>query len=195
MLLINYISIFCINHLLENDIYNYKFFFTSQLKYSNLMIENNGGLNFGNSIYVPIKFILSNYFSKNLYSINFLNYSPYIISIFLSLPFVLIFLYQLIIKKYINNYVLLEFLSICFLLFTPISADYYLIILFLPLLFNDFNFFNPTKKLLYIIILLPKVLTFNNVTISSFINPTLLILLLLICILENKVNINEKITY
>jgi hypothetical protein len=191
IIFINYISIVYINYLSLNDIYNYKLFFTSQFKYSKLMIENNGGLNFGNSFYMPFKFILSKYFSNSVSLNKLLNFSPYSISFFLSFPFLLIFIYQSIIKKSINNLVLLEFISICFLLFTPVSADYYLIILFLPLLLNDIKYFSSFKKLLYIIILLPKVLTFNNITVSSFINPFLLFLLLFICILENKVIMNE----
>ena len=189
--LINCVSIIIVDYLLLNDIYNYKLFFISQAKYTKLMIENNGGLNYGNSIYMPVKFIIQKYFSNSIFNFKFSQFSPYVISIFLSLPFLIIYIYQSAIQKSIKNSVLLEFIAICFILFTPVSADYYLVILFLPLLLNDFSYFSLSKKLLYIIILLPKVLILKNITVSSFINPLLLVVLLLTCIYENKTKINE----
>ena len=189
---INFTSIQILNKLLSIETYNYQIFFKSQAKYSKIMIENNGGLNYGNSLYMPIKYFISNISNNNSYNHYFLDFNPYLICFLMSAPFTLFFLLRSLKKNYISSDKILEFVSISFILFTPVSADYYLLILLIPLIICNFSTFSILKKFLYILILLPKVIIYNNITISSFINPFFLTILLLLIIFEHNFNSLEK---
>jgi len=79
----------------------------------------------------------------------------------------------------INSYNFkLEFISLSFILFTPVSADYYLLILLIPIILNNFNYINSKRKILYLILFTPKIFLIKGVTISTIINPILILILL-----------------
>ena len=80
MILINILSILIVSIVVTNDIYDFKLFFVSQYNYSKVMISNNQGLNYGNSLYMMIKVILNKYFSSNIIKDLYFITSPYLVS-------------------------------------------------------------------------------------------------------------------
>ena len=179
LFLINLVSIYSISYLLDQYAYNFLNFFSEQKFYENLMIRNLGGLNYSNSIYMPIYALtkIRNYqLLDSLFSI-----SPYIISIilFILCTILLKHIFKNDIFKLINSYNFkLEFISLSFILFTPVSADYYLLILLIPIILNNFNYINSKRKILYLILFTPKIFLIKGVTISTIINPIIILILL-----------------
>jgi hypothetical protein len=129
---------------------------------------------------MPVYFI-ANKVIKNPILDNIFNLSPYLISILL---FVCYFIF-LQIKFRINYFILLkdfdfilELICLLFVLFTPITGDYYLLILLIPLVLINFNKIDKNRRIFYLILLLPKLLLIKGLTFSTFINPLIIIILI-----------------
>ena len=126
---------------------------------------------FNNSIFLVLKVI-----SKNTH-LNFLLNTIFIINI-------TIILYCLYIRFKYNSFLFLLILPVSTILFSPVSADYRLLYLFIPLIF----LIKSNKFIMasyFLIIILPKNLIWYTslstwgITINSFINPVMLFLLLI----------------
>lgn len=186
LLVYNLIIINIDTKIVDTNIYNSLHFFTYLKSYNEAAIENLAGLRYGSSIYMPIITIIK-VINDNIFQ-SFIKLNPYLFNLFL---ISLILILSLIKNKlsFINNLFLnidtrLEFTCISFILFMPVTADYYLLLLFIPLLLIPFHNFTNLKKICYLLLLLPKEIINTNIffgkdlPIGAFINPMLLILIL-----------------
>ena len=169
--------------IVDINIYDSTNFFKYIKVYNTYAIYNFGGLFYGSSLYMPILTIIKS-INNNLYHL-FILINPYFFNflIFAIIFFIKNNLYS--IKYYLNNkYLKLEIITICFILFMPVTGDYYLLFLFLPLIFIPFTFFSDIKKLCYLFLLIPKELINTQIIIGielpigAFINPILLLIIL-----------------
>jgi hypothetical protein len=179
LLVINLISIYSLSFFLDQYSYSVLNFFSEQIIYENLMIRNLGGLSYGNSIYMPIYVITK--ILKNPFLDSFFSLSPYFISIILFILFIifLVIRFKNNIIILLNNYNFkLELFCLSFILFTPVSADYYLLILFIPITLLNFDYINLYRKILYLILFLPKIFLIKGVTLGTIINPIIISLLI-----------------
>lgn len=182
----NFLIINIINKIVDTKIYNSLNFFIYLKSYNEAAIENLAGLRYGSSIYMPIitviKIINENIFQSfiklNSYLFNFI-----LITILLSISLIknnILLLNNL----FLNENKRLEFICISFILFMPVTADYYLLLLFIPLLLIPFHDFSFQKKICYFLLLLPKEIINTNIfigkdlPIGAFINPVLLTIIL-----------------
>jgi hypothetical protein len=148
-----------------------KLHFSSLERYKASYIFGTAGDLFNNSIFLVLKVI-----SKNTH-LNFLLNTIFIINI-------TIILYCLYIRFKYNSFLFLLILPVSTILFSPVSADYRLLYLFIPLIF----LIKSNKFIMasyFLIIILPKNLIWYTslstwgITINSFINPVMLFLLLI----------------
>ena len=184
--LINLISIIFVEFSINSKIYDYRLFFTAQKTYESPMIENFGGLNYGSSIYMPIRYFLQYPIFKNSIFSTISQINPYFVCFLISLPFTILILLKNKINLDFNKF--LELTTIYITLFTPITGDYYLLLLLIPLLIIKNDYFSRIKQFLYIAILLPKIFIYHGKTISTFVNPLLLLILLVVILFEKKNN-------
>jgi hypothetical protein len=183
LLTFNILIIFLNKLLVNRNIYDSMNFFKYLKVYNSYAIEKLGGLRYGSSLYMPI---LTSFkvFSNNLFRY-FTLLNPYLFNLLIFTIFFFIKNKINSIKYYLNDEnIKLELITICFLLFMPVTADYYLILLFLPLIFIPFSYFSNIKILAYLLLLIPKEIINTNIFIGkdlpvgAFINPILLLLIL-----------------
>ncbi len=189
LFLLNYLSIIFITKTVPANAYNPYNFFKSIAVYDSWMVYKFGGLAYCSSFYLPFRFIVYKAYSYSHISFFefLLNVKPLIINLIVVIILLLIYLYKYSLKSLFeilrDKNKMLKIASIVFILFTPITADYYLTVLFLPLFFIPFNQLTLQEKIIFFLILIPKnFLYFNRaaVSIQVFINPALLLALLLI---------------
>jgi hypothetical protein len=182
----NILIINIINKIVDTKIYNSLNFFIYLKSYNEAAIENLAGLRYGSSIYMPFITIIK-IINENIFQ-SFIKLNSYLFNLFL----ITILLSISLIKNNIlllNNLFLhenkrLEFICISFILFMPVTADYYLLFLFIPLLLIPFHDFSFQKKICYFLLLLPKEIINTNIfigkdlPIGAFINPILLTIIL-----------------
>jgi hypothetical protein len=78
----------------------------------------------------------------------------------------------------------------------PVTADYYLLLLFIPLILIPFQHFSFQKKICYFLLLLPKEIINTNIfigkdlPIGAFVNPILLTIILFDIL--NLINFNKS---
>lgn len=182
----NFIIINIDTNIVDTNIYNSLHFFIYLKSYNEAAIEKLAGLRYGSSIYMPIITIIK-VINENLFQ-SFIKLNSYIFNLFLISLMIILSLIKnkvLFINNLFSNIdTRLEFTSISFLLFMPVTADYYLLLLFIPLLLIPFHNFTYLKKICYLLLLLPKEIINTNIflgkdlPIGAFINPILLILIL-----------------
>ena len=180
--LFNYLIIIINTRIVDLKIYNSLHFFYYLKTYNESAIENLAGLRYGSSFYMPLVTIIK-FFNKSLFT-HFIKYNPYIFNIIIFLFLLLLSLiknnYLFLINLFKNDYTKLELTCITFILFMPVTADYYLLLLFIPLLLIPFNHFTLNKKICYFLLLIPKELINTKIfidkdlPIGGFINPILL---------------------
>lgn len=183
--IINYISVLIISQTF-GEISSASNFGDELRDYSHNMIEEMGGLAFGSSLYMPLVWIATKLQMQEY----FLSYiKPVVIPI---VAFGVIGLHAIARGKFINTLSktlnfskMLCIISISFVLFTPISADYYLLILFLPLLIFPQMQFSFGYFFVFGLLLGAKNFIYmdhvhgNDVSWQVLINPILLLLLFL----------------
>jgi hypothetical protein len=153
------------------------------------MLYKFGGFAYCSSFYLPFRFLAYKAygFSDMSFFQFFLNLKPMLVNLIVVIMLLLIYLYKHSLKSLFDmlhdKYKILKITSIIFILFTPITNDYYLTVLFLPIFFIPFDQFTLQEKIIMLLILIPKnFLYFNRAAISPqvFINPALLMAWLLI---------------
>lgn len=189
LFLVNFLSIVFLTKTLPVTVYNpYKFFESIKI-YDSWMLYKFGGFAYCSSFYLPFRFIVYkayNYSHLSLFKF-IQDVPPLLINLMVVIILLLIYLHKHSLKSlfemiYDKNK-MLKTASIIFILFTPITNDYYLTVLFLPLFFIPFNQFTLQEKIILLLILIPKnYIYFNRAAISPqvFINPALLMAWLLI---------------
>ena len=175
------------NQLVLKEIYNSVDFFEYLKSYNESAIEGHSGLRFGSSIYMPL--ITAIGLIDFPFYLRFIKFNPYAFNaIVVGLLLIISILKHkmLVIKKLVDDeHARLEFLVVGFILFMPVTADYYLLMLFLPLLFIPFANFSNTKKLCYLFLLLPKEVVGTaffigkEIPIGPIVNPILLSIIFL----------------
>lgn len=188
LFLINYLSVIFITKTVPASAYNPYNFFGSIKVYDSWMLYQFGGLGYCSSFYLPFRFLAyKGYVYWNLGFFQFLlNIKPLLINLIVVLILLLIYLYKYSLKSLfeilLDKNKMLKIASIIFILFTPITNDYYLTVLFFPLFFIPFNQFTVQEKIILFLILIPKNLYLNRgaLSIQVFLNPALLMALLLI---------------
>ncbi len=189
LFLLNYLSIIFIAKVVPAAAYNPYNFFRSIAIYDSWMLYKFGGLGYCSSFYLPFRFIAYKAYGHTHISLFqlILTAKPLLINLIVVIILLLIYLYRHSFKSLfeivLDKNKMLKIASIIFILFTPITNDYYLTILFLPLFFIPFNQFTIQEKIILLLLLLPKnFIYFNRAAISPqvFINPALLMAWLLI---------------
>jgi hypothetical protein len=198
---LNFCVIFFNTLIVNTQIYNSLDFFHYLKAYNESAIENLGGLRFGSSLYMPIITIakvLNESFFQQLISINSYGFNLFIIC------FIVLFSFLKngssgLIKLFLNNNSRLELSCISFILFMPVTADYYLLVLFIPILLIPFNVLSTLQKFCYLCLLIPKEVINTNIIIGkdlpigAFLNPMFLILILLHSL--NLLNFSKRKEY
>jgi hypothetical protein len=198
LLALNTLIVIIDTRIVDTKIYNSLNFFTYLRSYNEAAIENLAGLRYGSSIYMPITTLIK-VTNENLFQ-SFIKLNPYLfnfllISILLILSIIknkLHFLNNL----FFNEDIRLEFICISFILFMPVTADYYLLLLFIPLILIPFQHFSFQKKICYFLLLLPKEIINTNIfigkdlPIGAFVNPILLTIILFDIL--NLINFNKS---
>ncbi len=187
LLLVNYISIEILSFSVSKAIYDPFKFFSSIRKYEDVMVYNFGGLSYGSSFYMAFRSIFFKFYLLSHLQIikTLLSIKPLIINLFVVLFFLAIYFlkhnYASFKALLLDKHVVLKVCSIIFILFTPVTADYYLAILFLPLFFVPFSLFGNQERVLYLLLLIPKNYFFFHgfVSIQVYLNPLLLLLMLI----------------
>lgn len=187
LFVINLLSIMLLNNTVSKAIYDPSAFFSSLRVYEKIMVYGLGGLIFGSSFYMAFRL-----FIDIIARITHFDFFYIILAVPALIINSLVFLSLIIIylKKFswdsfknmlMDDYTILKLICIVYVLFTPVTADYYLAVLFLPLFFIPFQYFKPAEKLLYLLVLSPKNYFFvRGISLQVLINPLLLIALLLI---------------
>ena len=150
--------------------------------YYNDYIVGNNGLYFGSSLWGVIKVLL--YIYKKFFFINFNYYFFYLFTIIVCglifFNFTILFLY-----KKINPTVFSFALASFYILGSPVSADYHLIIFFGPLLliFRDYEIFNSKKLYIFLIFIIGFIVSPQHYYITekfmpekTALNPLLILL-------------------
>lgn len=191
LFLINYLSIIFIAKTVPATAYNPYNFFKSIDVYDSWMVYKFGGLAYCSSFYLPFRFIAYKAYGFSHLSIFqfILNVKPLLINFIVVMILLGIYLYKYSFKSLFemlfDKNKMLKIASIIFILFTPITNDYYLTVLFLPIFFIPFDQFTLQEKIILLLLLIPKnFVYFNRAAISPqvFINPALLMAWLLIVI-------------
>lgn len=152
------------NFLIGLDNYHYRY------------VEKNWGLAYGSSFYAIAKlFFKYNHFSEILFTL-------------IGTILLFYFYWQFAIKKVINYTCFIFILCSLFILFSPVSADYYLLIFFLPLLllfkYSKYNFKNKLNDeisniIFYssLVMLIPKNYLFiSHYSLQVLLNPLVLLI-------------------
>ncbi len=191
LFLINSISYFFVSNFYTiylNEIYNLKTFLIGGKLYLNTYLYGGGGIAYGSSLITFFVFLL-----KVLKKI--LNLKENIVLPLSQMSFLLLLSSYYFVYLYKNYFLkerfhLLLFLFITFLLFSPVTGDYYLSYLVLPFLFYKENINN--KYILPIALLLsPKnYIFYSSFSIQIAINPILMCWILYMIFFDIK---NEKI--
>lgn len=119
----------------------------TQKNYYNIYIIGDGGLSFGSSLWGPVKILIRNLFNNY-------NYNTWLLITFFicSLIFFLFTLFFFL--KKIASPLFLYALVSYYILASPVSADYHLIVFFGPLLLLLKDYDNSNNKFLYSILIL-----------------------------------------
>jgi len=159
----------------------------SQDLYYNMYIIGDGGLAYGSSLWGPVKVFLRLFNDINLHiwvKITFI-FSSLVFLLFVSLFFL----------KKISAPVFLYALVSYYILVSPVSADYHLIVFFGPLLLLLKDYKNSDCKDLYIILILAVAfivspqhffLTIENVPEKTILNPLLILITNSYILFKNK---------
>jgi hypothetical protein len=127
----------------------------TQKTYYNIYILGDGGLSFGSSLWGPVKILIRNLFDNynyNIWLLVTLIFCSLIFSLFTLLFFLKKISYSIFIFSLVSYYVLVS----------PVTADYHLIVFFGPLLLFLRDFDNSNNKNLYIILI---------ISIAIFVSP------------------------
>lgn len=182
-LLINFISIQINGHLLTPSIFDPFVLFTETISsYTKHHIDSMKGLAYGSSLYMVIAYI-----SHKLQILPL--FKPHGLAI---ITWAVIVFFLLLKKDIINTLEdamtrnkMIFILCISFVLFMPVTGDYYLLIMFIPLLAYPKTYYSFGYFLAYGLLLGAKNFPYidfinnNNISVQVLINPLLLLLLLL----------------
>lgn len=173
LLLINCSAIYFLSTTSVN--YNPHEFFDSLKFYENLYIRKFSGLNYGASFFMPIYFFISKFDFLKLF-IDKIN--PYLICLIFCILFFL-FKSRNFFWKYMFGFTWsrIDILSMIFILFTPVTGIYYLLLMLGSLLIR-FDELEKQELYFYFFLLSPKVFRYFGIEIGAFINPLLLVFLL-----------------
>jgi hypothetical protein len=185
--IINYLSVSLVSAAVSPTVYDPFYFFKAVDKYENVYIEQFQGLRYGSSFYMALRYVI-NILDKHtgLGFFHFLlNIKPLIVNFTVFLLLLGLYLWRFSFEKLkafiLNRDNILKVVSIVFVLFTPVTADYYLTILILPLFFIRFEHFKLPERIFYLLILIPKNYFFYHfISLQVFINPLLLLAMLLV---------------
>jgi len=119
----------------------------SQDLYYNSYIIGDGGLAFGSSLWGPVKILIRNLFNNY-------NYNIWLLITFFICSSIFFLLTLLFFLKKITAPVFLYALVSYYILVSPVSADYHLIVFFGPLLLLLRDYDNSNNKFLYSILIL-----------------------------------------
>lgn len=142
LFLVNYLAIVLLTNTVPATAYNPYNFFNSVKVYESFMLYKFGGLAWGSSFYMPLRFLASRaYDHLHLGFLQFfLDMKPLLFNLIVAIILLLIYLYKYNVKSLFvmlfDKNKMLKIASIVFILFTPIAADYYLTVLFLPLFYT-----------------------------------------------------------
>ena len=143
--------------------------YTNKTYYNDYIIGNNG-LYFGSSLWGLIKVLL--YILNKFFLINFNYYFFYlftfIICSLIFFNFIILFLY-----KKINSVIFSFALTSFYILVSPVSSDYHLIIFFGPLLliFKDYKIFNSKKLYIFLIFIIGFIISPQHYYITEKFMP------------------------
>lgn len=187
LFIINLLSIVFLNTTVSKTVYDSFAFFTSLKVYEKVMVYGLGGLVFGSSFYMAFRFFID--IVARITHIDFfyiiLAVPALIINSLVVLSLFIIYLKKFSFNSFKNllsdKYTILKLVCIVYVLFTPVTGDYYLAVLLLPLFFIPFHYFKPAEKIIYLLVLSPKNYFFvHGISLQVLINPLLLIAMLLI---------------
>ncbi|MEJ0055054.1 MAG: glycosyltransferase family 87 protein [Bacteroidota bacterium] len=183
VVVINFLSVKIINSQLTNEPFTFAEFSRMIGFFYKDDLLNFRGLAFGSSLYLPL-----------LYSAETLNVSyqflntirpatvPLIIFSIIGIFLIAKYSFSSLVEKYLTYEKTIFVLCICFILFPPVSADYYLIMMFIPLIIFPKTQYSLGYFLCYGILLGAKNFIHigdTDVSWQSFINPFLLLILLI----------------
>ena len=185
--IINYLAVILVSATLSPTVYDPFYFLKAIGKYENIYIEQFQGLRYGSSFYMAFRYIinlLEKHTGIGLFKF-LLDIKPLLINFTVMLMLVGLYLWKFPLQRFkafiLNRYNILKVVSIVLVLFTPVTADYYLTILILPLFFVPFEHFKIPEKLFYLLVLIPKNYFFYHfISLQVFINPLLLLAMLLV---------------
>ncbi len=187
MVMINYLSVNLVSATVSPTIYDPYYFFKAIAKYENIYIQQFQGLGYGSSFYMAFRYVVD-LFDRHT-RIGFfrflLNIKPLLVNFTVFVVLLGLYLWKFPLEKLkafiLNRDNILKVVSIVFVLFTPVTGDYYLTILILPLFFVRFEHFKLPEKILYLLVLAPKNYFFYHfISLQVFINPLLLLAMLLV---------------
>lgn len=172
-----------------SEAYDLDTFLQGGKNYLQSYLYNGAGIAYGSSLITLISFILL--CIKNIFSLNEYIYLPlsHISFLLLILSYTYIFInFKYFLQKKFN---LILFVFITFLLFSPVTGDYYISYVVLPLFF--YNYDVDKKYLLPIVLLLsPKNYIFYSVnSLQIVINPIIMTIILLM--IAYDINVSKKL--
>ncbi len=182
LILINGLSIFINYRILPEGSYNLSVFFSSLNEYNSIYVANMRGLGYGSSLFMPMLWAF-----KKLHITEF--FSPLVVPAAIGLLVILISLRKRSINQLIKDIFIPSKLSfilcISFVLFQPVTCDYYLLIMLIPVLLYPSTRYSFWYALIYGALLGAKNYPFiattggNFISLQVIVNPVLLLLLFL----------------
>lgn len=187
LFVINLLSVMLLNHTVSKTVYNPYAFFSSLAVYEKIMVYGFGGLIYGSSFYMAFRLFIHIVARATHFDLFYiiLAVPALVINSLAILLLLIVYLKKFSLDSFKNmlldRYTILKLVCIVYVLFTPVTGDYYLAVLLLPIFFIPFHYFKPAEKLIYLLVLSPKNYFFvRGISLQVLINPLLLIAMLLV---------------
>lgn len=187
LFMVNLLSVVFMNITVPKTVYDSYAFFSSLKVYEKIMVYGFGGLIYGSSFYMAFRLFIHTITKVTHFDLLYiiLSVPALIINSLVVLSLLVIYLKKFSIISFksmlADKYTILKLVCIVYVLFTPVTGDYYLAVLLLPLFFIPFQYFKPAELLIYLLVLSPKNYFFvRGISLQVLINPLLLIGMLLV---------------
>ncbi|MEJ0055055.1 MAG: hypothetical protein WDN75_05015 [Bacteroidota bacterium] len=154
--------------------------------YNNRYVDAMAGLGYGSSLYMPTVYI---FYQQALHAFFVAHFRPLTLAVIVGAGIAILGLWKRTFME-LTHFLMTKqkmtfIICICFVLFMPVTGDYYLLIMLLPLLVYPKMYYSVSYFLLYGALLGAKTffyvdyINYTNISIQVFINPVILLILLM----------------
>jgi hypothetical protein len=179
----HYLALFILDNTLNNQFNSAQNLFSGLDVYQKNYIERLDGLQYGSSLYMPFRYVMD---YTPFYKFGKVFMKPIYFPIILFLLSGLLLLRRFSLKELINKFCvydkILFILTYSIIVFPPVTADYYLLLLLIPLFIISNSRYSFGYFISLGLLLAAKNIIFvgdGTVSLQIFINPLLLLLLIL----------------